>query len=124
MAPTLDEAQYMTEVAERNEVQLLCGHTANRMTANQALRRLITSCEIGYVRTITSSAFPGTCYLRIARAERLTCLHSGAGRIVTLPTSNLQVAHGHDINRPQGGHKTCSTSALSIAASVYPLSII
>src|SRR5438876_5433227 len=38
MALTLDEAQRMTEAAEKHGVQLLCGHTASLMAANQAMR--------------------------------------------------------------------------------------
>ena len=52
MALTLDEAQRMTEAAEKHGVQLLCGHTASLMAANQAMRRLITSGTIGDVQAI------------------------------------------------------------------------
>src|SRR5262245_47197491 len=52
MALTLDEAQRMTAAAEQHGVQLLCGHTASLMAANQAMRRLITSGEIGAVQAI------------------------------------------------------------------------
>jgi len=52
MALTLEAAQRMTQAAEQNGVQLLCGHTASLMAANQAMRRLITSGEIGDVKAI------------------------------------------------------------------------
>jgi predicted dehydrogenase len=58
MALILDEAQCMTEVAETNGVQWLCGHTVNLMTANQAMRRLITSGEVADVRTSMSGRIP------------------------------------------------------------------
>lgn len=52
MALTLEEAQRMTEAAEKHGVQLLCGHTASLMAANQAMRRLIASGELGQLTAI------------------------------------------------------------------------
>ena len=65
MALTLDEAQRMTEAAEKHGVQLLCGHTASLMAANQAMRRLITSGTLGDVQAINVWSY--TAWMRIGR---------------------------------------------------------
>ena len=43
MAVTMEEAERMVEAAERNGVNLLCGHTASLMAGFRAMRRVISS---------------------------------------------------------------------------------
>ena len=52
MAVTLEEAERMVEAAERNGVNLLCGHTASLMAGFRAMRRVITSGRLGRVTAI------------------------------------------------------------------------
>ena len=52
MAVTLEEAERMVEAAERNGVNLLCGHTASLMAGFRAMRRVITSGRLGKVTAI------------------------------------------------------------------------
>ncbi len=52
MALTMEEAEAMVEAAEKNKVNLLCGHTASLMAGFRAMRRLISSGELGRVRGI------------------------------------------------------------------------
>ncbi|HEX3247547.1 MAG TPA: Gfo/Idh/MocA family oxidoreductase [Chloroflexota bacterium] len=47
MAVTLQQAAQMVEEADRNNVKLLCGHTASLMAGFRAMRRVITSGELG-----------------------------------------------------------------------------
>ena len=43
MATSLEEAAQMVEAADKNNVKLLCGHTASLMAGFRAMRRVITS---------------------------------------------------------------------------------
>lgn len=52
MAVTIEEAERMVEAAERNGVNLLCGHTASLMAGFRAMRRVITSGRLGKVTAI------------------------------------------------------------------------
>jgi phthalate 4,5-cis-dihydrodiol dehydrogenase len=49
MAVSLQQAESMIEAAEKNGVNLLCGHTASLMAGFRAMRRLISSGELGRV---------------------------------------------------------------------------
>ncbi len=52
MAISLEEAERMVEAAERNNVKLLCGHTASLMAGFRAMRRIISSGRLGRVQAI------------------------------------------------------------------------
>jgi phthalate 4,5-cis-dihydrodiol dehydrogenase len=52
MAVSLEQAGRMVEAAEKNNVKLLCGHTASLMAGFRSMRRLITSGELGKPQAI------------------------------------------------------------------------
>lgn len=52
MALNLDQASQMVEAAEKNNVKLLCGHTASLMAAYQAMRNMVRSGELGQLRAV------------------------------------------------------------------------
>lgn len=52
MALNLEEAERMAAAAEKYGVHVLCGHTASLMAANQAMRGLVASGEIGKLTAI------------------------------------------------------------------------
>ena len=52
MALNLDQARQMVEAAEKNNVKLLCGHTASLMAAYQAMRGIVRSGELGALRAV------------------------------------------------------------------------
>lgn len=52
MALNLEEAQQMVDSAEKNNVRLLCGHTASLMAAYQAMRGIVRSGELGELRAL------------------------------------------------------------------------
>jgi phthalate 4,5-cis-dihydrodiol dehydrogenase len=52
MALNLEEAARMVEAAEKNNVRLLCGHTASLMAAYQSMRDMVRSEELGKVGAI------------------------------------------------------------------------
>jgi phthalate 4,5-cis-dihydrodiol dehydrogenase len=52
MAVSLEQASQMVEAAERNNVKLLCGHTASLMAGFRSMRRLITSGQLGSPQAI------------------------------------------------------------------------
>ena len=52
MALNLDQARQMVEAAEKNNVKLLCGHTASLMAAYQAMRGIVRSGELGPLRAV------------------------------------------------------------------------
>lgn len=52
MAISMQEAEQMVEAAERNNVNLLCGHTASLMAGFRAMRKVISSGELGKVCAI------------------------------------------------------------------------
>lgn len=52
MAVTLEQAAQMVEEADKNGVKLLCGHTASLMAGFRAMRRVISSGQLGSVQAI------------------------------------------------------------------------
>jgi phthalate 4,5-cis-dihydrodiol dehydrogenase len=105
MALTLDEAQRMTEAAEKNGVQLLCGHTASLMAANQAMRRLITSGEIGAVKAINVWSY--TDWMFRPRMPQELDIRTGGGIVYR------QGPHQVDTVRLLGGGRVRSVRAMT-----------
>ena len=52
MALNLKEAQQMVDSAEKNNVRLLCGHTASLMAAFQSMRGIVRNGDLGGVRAV------------------------------------------------------------------------
>jgi phthalate 4,5-cis-dihydrodiol dehydrogenase len=52
MAVTLQQAEQMIEAADKNKVNLLCGHTASLMAGFRAMRRTISSGELGTLQAM------------------------------------------------------------------------
>jgi phthalate 4,5-cis-dihydrodiol dehydrogenase len=52
MAISLQQAEQMVEAAEKNNVKMLCGHTASLMAANRAMRRVVASGEFGPLHAV------------------------------------------------------------------------
>ena len=52
MALNLEEAKRMVDAAEKNNVRLLCGHTASLMAAYQAMRGIVRDGELGRLRAL------------------------------------------------------------------------
>jgi len=105
MALTLDEARRMTEAAEKNGVQLLCGHTASLMAATQAMRRLITSGEIGDVQAINVWSY--TDWMFRPRMPQELDLRTGGGLVYR------QGPHQMDTVRLLGGGRVRSVRAMT-----------
>jgi phthalate 4,5-cis-dihydrodiol dehydrogenase len=62
MATTLDEAQAMNEAAERNRVNLLCGHTHSFDAPVRAMMQVVRSGELGRLLMINSSYYKNFMY--------------------------------------------------------------
>jgi phthalate 4,5-cis-dihydrodiol dehydrogenase len=105
MALTLEEAQRMTQAAEQNGVQLLCGHTASLMAANQAMRRLITSGEIGDVKAINVWSY--TDWMFRPRMPQELDIRTGGGVVYR------QGPHQVDTVRLMGGGRVRSVRAMT-----------
>ena len=105
MALTLDEARRMTAAAEQHGVQLLCGHTASLMAANQAMRRLITSGEIGTVQAINVWSY--TDWMFRPRMPQELDLRTGGGIVYR------QAPHQVDTVRLLGGGRVRSVRAMT-----------
>ncbi len=105
MALTLDEARRMTEAAETNGVQLLCGYTASLMAANQAMRRLITSGEIGDVQAINVWSY--TDWMFRPRIPQELDIRTGGGIVYR------QGPHQVDTVRLLGGGRVRSVRAMT-----------
>jgi phthalate 4,5-cis-dihydrodiol dehydrogenase len=105
MALTLDEAQRMTEAAEKYGVQLLCGHTASLMAANQAMRRLITSGAIGAVQAINVWSY--TDWMFRPRMPQELDIRTGGGIVYR------QGPHQVDTVRLLGGGRVRSVRAMT-----------
>ncbi len=52
MALNMDEAKRMVEAADKNNIKLLCGHTASLMAGIRAMRKVIVSGELGKLRAV------------------------------------------------------------------------
>lgn len=52
MAISMAQAEQMVEAVEKNNVKMLCGHTASLMAANRAMRRVVASGEFGPLRAV------------------------------------------------------------------------
>jgi phthalate 4,5-cis-dihydrodiol dehydrogenase len=105
MALTLDEARRMTEAAEQHGVQLLCGHTASLMAANQAMRRLITSGDIGDVQAINVWSY--TDWMFRPRMPQELDIRTGGGIVYR------QAPHQVDTVRLLGGGRVRSVRAMT-----------
>jgi phthalate 4,5-cis-dihydrodiol dehydrogenase len=105
MALTLDEARRMTEAAEQHGVQLLCGHTASLMAANQAMRRLITSGDIGAVQAINVWSY--TDWMFRPRMPQELDIRTGGGIVYR------QAPHQVDTVRLLGGGRVRSVRAMT-----------
>jgi phthalate 4,5-cis-dihydrodiol dehydrogenase len=105
MALTLDEAQRMTEAAEKHGVQLLCGHTASLMAANQAMRRLIRSGELGDVQAINVWSY--TDWMFRPRMPQELDIRTGGGIVYR------QGPHQVDTVRLLGGGRVHSVRAMT-----------
>ena len=105
MALTLDEAQRMTEAAEKHGVQLLCGHTASLMAANQAMRRLIRSGELGDVQAINVWSY--TDWMFRPRMPQELDIRTGGGIVYR------QGPHQVDTVRLLGGGRVRSVRAMT-----------
>src|SRR5262245_65406146 len=105
MALTLDEAQRMTAAAEKHGVQLLCGHTASLMAANQAMRRLITSGAIGDVQAINVWSY--TDWMFRPRMPQELDIRTGGGLVYR------QGPHQVDTVRLLGGGRDHSVRAMT-----------
>ena len=105
MALTLDEAQRMTEAAEKHGVQLLCGHTASLMAATQAMRRLITSGAIGDVQAINVWSY--TDWMFRPRMPQELDIRTGGGIVYR------QGPHQVDTVRLLGGGRVRSVRAMT-----------
>ena len=114
MALTLDEARRMTEAAEQHGVQLLCGHTASLMAANQAMRWLITSGEIGDVQAINVWSY--TDWMFRPRMPQELDIRTGGGIVYR------QAPHQVDTVRLLGGGRVRSVRATS-ASVMAPAAI-
>ena len=52
MALNLEQAQTMVDAADKNNIKLLCGHTASLIAGIRAMRKVITSGELGKIQAI------------------------------------------------------------------------
>jgi phthalate 4,5-cis-dihydrodiol dehydrogenase len=95
----------MTEAAEKHGVQLLCGHTASLMAANQAMRRLITSGAIGAVQAINVWSY--TDWMFRPRLPQELDIRTGGGIIYR------QGPHQVDTVRLLGGGRVRSVRAMT-----------
>ncbi|HEY3115258.1 MAG TPA: Gfo/Idh/MocA family oxidoreductase, partial [Chloroflexota bacterium] len=57
MALNMDEAEKMVEAVERNDVQMLCGHTQSFNPDVQQIARMIASGELGHLAAINIWSF-------------------------------------------------------------------
>src|SRR2546428_360730 len=112
MALTLDEAQRMTAAAEKHGVQLLCGHTASLMAANQAMRRLITSGAIGDVQAINVWSY--TDWMFRPRMPQELDIRTGGGIVYPPgppPGDTRRLPGGGRASRPGGRPRPAASRA-------------
>jgi len=103
MALNLEEAQRMVEAAERNNVRLLCGHTASLMAAYQAMRDMVRSEVLGKVCAI--NIFSYTDWMFRPRMPQEVDLTTGGG------VPYRQGPHQVDTLRLLGGGRVKSVRA-------------
>lgn len=95
MAISMDEAERMVDAAERNNVKLLCGHTASLMAGFRAMRRVISSGRLGKVQAINCWSYVDWLF-RPRMPEELDMSHGGG-------TPFRQGPHQFDVVRLMGG---------------------
>jgi phthalate 4,5-cis-dihydrodiol dehydrogenase len=105
MAITLEECAGMIEVAERNKVQLVIGHSHSFDRPIQQARELIESGAVGAVRMINAQYY--TDFLFRARRPEELDTRQGGGVVFS------QAAHQLDIVRLLGGGYVRSVRALT-----------
>jgi len=100
MALNLEEAQRMTEAVEKHGVNLLCGHTASLMAANQEMRRVVAGGELGRLCAINVWSY--TDWMFRPRMPQEVDLKTGGGVVYR------QGPHQVDTVRLLGGGKVRS----------------
>lgn len=95
MATTLEEAARMVEAADKNNVKLLCGHTASLMAGFRAMRRVVSSGRIGKVQAINCWSYVDWLF-RPRMPDELDAEHGGGPPF-------RQGPHQFDVVRLMGG---------------------
>ena len=103
MALNLEEAERMAAAAEKYGVHVLCGHTASLMAANQAMRGLVASGELGKLAAINVWSYSD--WMFRPRAPQEVDLKTGGGVVYR------QGPHQVDTVRMLGGGKVKSVRA-------------
>ena len=103
MANSLDEAQKMVDAAKKNNVHLVSGRTGSTNGAIQAMRKIITSGELGKLQAIQVFAY--TDWMLLPRLPDEVNLALGGGIIYR------QAPHQLDTIRLLGGGKVKSVRA-------------
>ncbi len=105
MALSIAECERMVGAAERHGVQLLCGHTQSFNPAIRAMRRIVTSGDLGPLRALTTWMYTDW-MLRPRMAQELD-LEFGGGVVYR------QGPHQIDILRLLGGGVVRSVRAMT-----------